>query len=230
MAERMTLEEFKERFNEIKAQGWVPSRRRGPTGIGQTLEEMLGLSENNVALPDLGTIELKARRRGSSSLITLFTFNRKVWKMKQLDAIRQHGTLDDNGRLGLYFTMSGSPNGMGLYLHTEMDKISVRHTSGSIIAEWELETLAERFMQKLPGLIVVNALDMMRDDIEWFKFERAQLLTGTSPAIIRKQIIDGNVVVDLRMHDDETKARNHGTGFRVREDKLTSLFENVKDL
>jgi hypothetical protein len=76
----MTLDEFVEAFERIKRTGWVKSKRRGATGIGYTLEELLGVPENNIALPDLGEIELKAHRINSTSMITLFTFNRNSSK------------------------------------------------------------------------------------------------------------------------------------------------------
>lgn len=226
----MTLNEFVKAFGELKAKDWVKSERRGPTGIGHTLEKLIGLRENNIAYPDLGTIELKAHRINSNSMITLFTFNRKVWKMKPLEAIKKYGTPDENGRLGLYFTMSRTPNSTGLFLHIESETISVRHVSGEIVAEWQLEILAERFTKKIPALILVSAFSEMRGDDEWFKFDRAQLLKGTSAAIIRSQILAGNILVDLRLHDKITSARNHGTGFRAHEDKLPLLFKTVKDL
>lgn len=226
----MDLDEFKEAFAKVRAAGWIESKRRGPTGIGQTLEQTLGLPENNIALPDLGEVELKSHRIGSSSLITLFTFNRKVWLMKPLDAVRTHGTKDKDGRLGLYYTMSRTPNGTGLFLHVEQESISVRHISGAILAQWQLETLCRRFMQKLPGMVLVSAFTEMRGDREWFKFDRAQLLRETSEDIIRNQFMSGNIVLDLRLHDKGTSARNHGTGFRAREDKLPSLFKQVSEL
>ncbi len=228
--EKMSLDEFAKAFEILKEKGWVQSERRGPTGIGQTLEKLMGLPENNIALPDLGEIELKSHRINSSSMVTLFTFNRKAWKMNPLEAIKAYGTPDKNGRLGLYFTMSRTPNSTGLFLHIEHESISVRHISGRIIAEWQLKALAEKFMKKMPALILVTAFSEMRGDIEWFKFERAQLLIGASPDIIRNQILAGNILVDLRLHDKGTRARNHGTGFRAYEDKLPLLFENVKEL
>jgi len=228
--DKMTLNEFVKAFGELKAKDWVKSERRGPTGIGHTLEKLIGLRENNIAYPDLGTIELKAHRINSNSMITLFTFNRKVWKMKPLEAKKKYGTPDENGRLGLYFTMSRTPNSTGLFLHIESETISVRHVSGEIVAEWQLEILAERFTKKIPALILVSAFSEMRGDDEWFKFDRAQLLKGTSAAIIRSQILAGNILVDLRLHDKITSARNHGTGFRAHEDKLPLLFKTVKDL
>lgn len=226
----LTLEQFKEKFHDIKKQGWIQSVRRGPTGIGQTFEQLLGLAENNIALPDLHEIELKTHRIGSSSMITLFTFNKKAWKMKPLEAIRKYGTLDADGRLGMYFTMSPTPNSTGLFLHNEEHSISVRHISGELIAEWQLNGLSEQFCKKIPGLILVSAFNEMRGDFEWFRFSRAQLLTETSPEIIREQILAGNVLVDLRLHDKGTSARNHGTGFRAKKDKLNLLFKNVSEL
>ena len=227
---QLTLEAFKKKFAQIREKGWIASKRKGPTGVGQTLEYYLGMRENNIALPDLGTIELKAHRIGSSSMITLFTFNRKAWKMDPLKAIKKYGTRNDNGRLGMYFTMSRTPNSVGLFLHIDQSSISVRHISGEVITEWQLEILAERFAKKIPGLILVSAFSEMRGDVEWFKYDRAQLLTGTSPKIINNQIGAGNILVDLRLHDKGTAARNHGTGFRAKEDKLPFLFKNVSEL
>ncbi len=226
----MTLSKFIQAFGELKARGWVKSERKGATGIGHTLEKLIGLPENNIALPDLGEIELKARRVNSSSMITLFTFNHKVWKMKQLDAIRKYGTPDENERLGLYFTMSSAPNKAGLFLNIESETLSVCHVSGELVAEWQLQTLVERFIEKIPALILVSAQSRIENDDEWFKFEKTQLLTGTSAEIIRSQILAGNILVDLRLHDKITSVRNHGTGFRAHEDKLPLLFQNVKDL
>lgn len=227
----MTLNEFIKAFAKLKEMGWVKSERKGSTGIGHTLEKLLNLPENNIATPDLGTIELKSHRIGSGSMITLFTFNRKVWQMKPLDAIRKYGSLDENGRLGMYYTMSKKPNERGLYLHTEEETVSVRHTSGEVVAEWQIQTLVERFMQKLPALIFVGARSRISDDgIEMFNFEKVQLLTGISSNNVREQIGQGNILLDLRLHDKITSARNHGTGFRVYEDKLPLLFQSRKEL
>jgi len=226
----MTLRKFQKAFAKIKKAGYVPSKRRGPTGVGHTLEKLLGLRENNIALPDLGNVELKTHRIGSGSMITLFTFNKKAWKMKPLEAVRRYGTPDKNGRLGLYFTMSQTPNSMGLFLDIGSGRISVRHVSGQLIAEWQLDVLAGQFSKKLPAMVLVSAHSEMRGDIEWFKFSRARLLTATSPEIIHDQIRAGNILVDLRLHDKKTMARNHGTGFRAHEDKLPFLFKNIREL
>ena len=221
----MNLAEFVTKFEEIKAMGWVKSMRRGNTGIGYTLEELLGISENNISAPDLGNIELKAHRINSTSMITLFTFNRKAWKMNPLEAIKKYGTPDGNGRLGMYFTMSRTPNGVGLFLHDENDAISIRHISGEIITEWQLDALAEQFIKKLPALIFVSAFSEMRGGREWFNFDRTQIFQGTSAAIIGGQFLAGNVFFELWL-DEEKDIVN----FLVQENKLSLLFKNIKDV
>jgi hypothetical protein len=226
----MTIQEFANRFKEIKALGYVPTKRKGPTGIGYTLETLLGISENNNALPDVEGAELKAHRTNVNGLITLFTFNNKVWKMPPLEAVKKYGSFDKDGRKGLYYTMSLRPNSAGLFLDVQREDISVRHISGEIVATWQLQTLADRFMQKLPALLFVSTFTEERAGVEYFHFYRAQLMKGTSPELLADQFRAENIVVDLRLHDKGTMARNHGTGFRTYEDKLPLLFNTIQDL
>lgn len=226
----MTIEEFVRDFKIIKEKGFIPTTRGGPTGIGHTLETQLKIIENNSAHPDIEGAELKAHRTEGNSLITLFTFNKKVWKMPPLEAVKQHGSLDKDGRQGLYYTMSLKPNSAGLFLDVQKTEISVRHISGVIIATWQLQTLADRFMQKMPALLFVSAFTEERDGLEYFHYYRAQLMKGASPELLADQFRAENILVDLRLHDKGTMARNHGTGFRTFESKLPLLFQSIIDL
>jgi len=88
----MDIAQLRERLSEIKQRGYVVSLRRGNTGIGYTLETLLELDENNLRTPDLGDIELKSQRNGVSNRVTMFTFNRGVWKMRENGSVRNHGT------------------------------------------------------------------------------------------------------------------------------------------
>jgi hypothetical protein len=150
--------------------------------------------------------------------------------MPPLEAVKKYGSLDKDGRQGLYYTMSLIPNSAGLFLDIQKTEISVRHISGEVVATWQLQTLAERFMQKLPALLFVSTFTEERDGVEYFHYYRAQLMKGTSPDLLADQFRAENILVDLRLHDKETRARNHGTGFRTYEDKLPLLFNSIIDL
>lgn len=52
---------------------WLRGTHQGNDGNqGNTLEKLLGVSENNLRIPDLGDIELKSQKNEGGSLITLF--------------------------------------------------------------------------------------------------------------------------------------------------------------
>jgi hypothetical protein len=61
------------KLKEISAMGFVPNARKGNQGgIGNTLEDLLGIKENNLPIPNAAEWELKAQRINSTSLTTLF--------------------------------------------------------------------------------------------------------------------------------------------------------------
>ncbi len=57
----------------IKARGWIENQRQGNVGgVGNTLEDLLNVAENNLQIPDFGAWELKSQRSRTRSLLTLF--------------------------------------------------------------------------------------------------------------------------------------------------------------
>jgi len=228
---KLTLQKIKKKLSEIKKLGYVKSLRRGPTGIGYTLEKLLRIKENNISAPDLGEIELKAQREKHSGMTTLFTFNNKAWKINPLEAIRKYGSCDKDGRMGMYYTMGMKPNSAGLFLFVDDTSIAVRHVDGSVIAVWRLAEIEKRFEAKVKNVILVKAKVEERDGVEYFLFDRAKLLSGgTTQVILKNQFENEQLLVDLRLHDKGTMARNHGTGFRVFENNLEDLYEKVEEI
>ena len=227
----LTIEQIQEKLSKIKAMGYVKSLRKKATGIGYTLETLLDISENNISSPDLGEIELKSQREQCSSMITLFTFNRKAWKIPPLDAIKKYGSRDKDGRLGLYYTMGMTPNSAGLFLYVDNEVVSVRSIDGTTVVEWQLSEIERRFEAKAKNVLLVKAKVEERDGVEYFLFNRARLLSnGTTKAILKNQFGNGQLLVDLRLHDKGTRARNHGTAFRIYESSFGDLYEKVEEI
>lgn len=68
-----TKEELIGELRRITELGWVRNRRRGNSGgIGNTLEDLLGIEENNLPIPNASEWELKTQRLNTTSLTTLF--------------------------------------------------------------------------------------------------------------------------------------------------------------
>ncbi len=62
-----------EKLKEVKQMGWIPNVRRGNSGsVGNTLEDLLGIQENNLPIPNAAEWELKCQRAKTRSLVTLF--------------------------------------------------------------------------------------------------------------------------------------------------------------
>jgi len=228
---QLSIEEIKKRLTAIKNMGFIRSLRKGPTGIGFTLETLLQIEENNISSPDFGEIELKAQRERHAGMTTLFTFNNKAWQMDPLLAIKKYGSLDKDGRMGMYYTMGMTPNSAGLFLYVDEASVSVRHISGQIVAVWQLSEIERRFESKVKNILLVKAKNEERDGIEYFFFDRARLLSGgTTQSILKNQFQNEHLLVDLRLHDKGTMARNHGTGFRVYEKNMENLYEKIEEI
>ena len=66
-------EQLIEDLRIIKASGWIKNARQGNVGgVGNTLEDLLGIEENNLPIPNAAEWELKTQRTNTSSLTTLF--------------------------------------------------------------------------------------------------------------------------------------------------------------
>lgn len=66
-------EELIDKLKAIYAMGWIPNKRGKNNGaVGNTLEDLLGIPENNLPIPNASEWELKSQRSSTSSLTTMF--------------------------------------------------------------------------------------------------------------------------------------------------------------
>lgn len=232
----MTLTELKRRLKVLKNRGFIPSKRKGPTGIGYTFEAELNLKETNIAIPDLGgRIELKTTRENSNSFVTLFTFNKSVWQIHPKEAIKKYGYFDENKRHCLYVTVGfGTPNNQGLLL--DMDKtnenLQLKDKTGILIGNWKISHIIAKFLSKTGRLIVVFAESRKNESgVEEFFYKNAYLLENPSDDSFVNAIRKKSAFVDIRMYlIPNGSVRNHGTGFRVYERDLGLLYKTREEL
>jgi len=222
----MESEKLKIKLEKIKEKGWIESKRKGNTGIGYTLESLLDIKENNLKLPDFGDIELKSQRKNVSNRVTMFTFNRAVWKIRQKDLIEKYGYIDTNKRKALYCTSNTKPNKQGLFLEVTENNLILNHVDGTLIAEWKINNLIKAFKEKMPALIVVFADTRINsEEKEEFYFNEAYFLKNPDIDNFIDLLKKDLIIVDIRMHIKKNSAvRNHGTAFRIDEKFLYLSF------
>lgn len=233
----MTLKEIQYRLLKLKKKGFVSSKRKGPTGIGHTLEQELHLTETNLAIPDIGgRVELKATRKNSGSLVTLFTFNRAVWQIHQKEIIEKYGYIDEKNRQSLYSTVFyGHPNPQNfrIELNKSKNKVHLYYSTDILLATWSAYTIVGKFITKLERLLVVLADSKINDKTgkEEFLFNEAYILSNPSPENFLTAFENSQVAIDLRMHLKDTGGvRNHGTGFRIKENNIINLYSYRKQI
>lgn len=232
----MTLDELKKKLILIKALGFTPTHRNGDTGIGKTLEDLLGIKENNVPLPDIGEIaELKAYRSNTSSMLTLFTL-----EPQPKGGNRDRTLLDtfgyskrDNGRTKeLHSTLLCKRyNAQGLKLEVEKEKVRVLGEGKELNIYWDIGDLQKKFEAKLPALVYTLADSKEINGVENFHFNKAYFLEGFDFEHFTDMIKEDVIVVDFRMYyRSNGSVRNHGTGFRVKINQLYNCFDTKVDL
>lgn len=68
-----TKESLIEELRNVRDMGWIPSARPGNAGsVGNTLEDLLEIRENNLPISNASEWELKCQRLNTTSLVTLF--------------------------------------------------------------------------------------------------------------------------------------------------------------
>jgi hypothetical protein len=212
----MDIDQLIEKLSEIEEMGYIVSKRKSDTGVGYTLEELLGIKENNLQIPDLGKIEVKSQRKGVSNRMTMFTFNTGVWTLDKAELIKEYGYFR-KGRQSLSCTVNTKPNNQGLYLTVEEDNLRLYHVDNMLLAEWSREVVIDIFRTKMPAVVVVYA-DTRRnsDRKEEFWYNEAHFLTKPNEDVFLELINQNVVIVEVRMYLKESGAvRNRGTGFRM---------------
>ena len=70
---QFTKESLRNDLREVRQQGSIETASQcNDGGVGNTLEDLLGIEENNLPLPNAGEWEIKGQRSDTGSLITLF--------------------------------------------------------------------------------------------------------------------------------------------------------------
>src|SRR3990170_257250 len=170
----MNYNEFVEKINQIKKMGFVESKRSGDTGIGKTLEDMLGITENNIAGPDFDIYELKSGRKDSASMLTLFT-KAPMPKGANKSLLETFGyeQRTKKNRKELHVTVdSKSVNSVGLKLEIKEDRVYISNAK-NVIAYYDEISLKEAFEKKYKTLILVLASSKKESGKEWFWFNEA---------------------------------------------------------
>jgi len=233
-----TLDGFIREFKKIKEMGWIKTRRSGPTGIGKTLEDLLGIPENNADAPDFGEYELKSARLNSGSMLTIFTRAPQPARANTTLLIKYgySSSAYDNGEKVLHSTLNAlhfvpiQQTGNRLKITCEGDRIYIASQNGKEDIYWDRETLRKVFNKKYKSKLVYVYAEKQGDgQDEEFRFVSAFDVSGFNFDGFVRLLEQGKIYIDLRIgqyHSGKNKGKthDHGTAFRIREADQVLLF------
>lgn len=230
---RWVLPRIKKALKEISDKGWIESRRHHDTGIGKTLEDLLHITENNIALPDFGVMELKSQRINTPSMLTLFT--KSPEGITNAEVRERFGYPDSEYPEVkiLHQTIErGRRNAMGFHLAIDRKagKLIVKKNDRAL-GYYVLDFVREKAVEKIgDGLILVLADSMRKEGYEYFHYKEAYILKGVDPS---KFLIHSKYDIRLgvyRSGQNAGKSHDHGSAFRLAAKSIPQLFRIKKKL
>lgn len=254
----VSKDEFIRKLCAVRDRGWIRNARPGNAGgVGNTLEDMLGIRENNLPIPNAAEWELKCQRVGTSSLVTLFHMEPSPRAMKLVPSVllpkygwphQDAGGRHPDTELSFRQTINAqarTDRGFGLCVDRHCRKVvvsfdatavDVRHKKwlesvkeraglGELCPQpyWGFDDLFHKAGTKLLNCFFVRAEVCRKEGAEFYRYSEMYMLERFSLEKFIGAIEQGFVLVDF----DARTGHNHGTKFRLRQDRFPDLYEKV---
>jgi hypothetical protein len=246
---------------KIRESGWIMGSRQGNVGdVGNLLEDLLGIEENNLPIPNAAEWELKCQRINSTSLTTLFHKEPSPTAFRFVPQIllpkygwphQSAGTRYPKSEMSFRQTINGnsySSRGFIVKIDRDARKVLISFDS-SKVAEENTEWLLS--VEKRVGLNELNPQPYWGFD-DLFHKAGTKLLNCFYLLADRKKekgneyfwykeiymlqnfkiekFVDAIEKGYVYVDFDARTGHNHGTKFRLRRNHLTDLYENATSL
>lgn len=199
---------------------WMPAEILADTGIGRTVETILGIDMNPSKAPDYKGIELKSHREASRVRNTLFT-QAPEWAISRLKSgraiVEEYGYIPAGyTHKSLHVTLAANrpnPQGLGLLVQPQLglleaDEFSrIELADGTFrkvndVAVWQLKNLHERLLTKHHETFWIDVENKMESGREFFRV--TEILHTKNPISSQFDILldQGQITVDFLLCRD----------------------------
>ncbi len=256
--ELFTKDQLIKELQKIKASGWIKNARPGNVGgIGNTLEDLLCIEENNLPIPNASEWELKTQRISTSSLTTLFHMEPSPRALRFVPQIfllnygwkhQEAGLKYPQNEMSFRQTISGrnrSDRGFKVVIIRDEQKVLISFDANSVSEKhsnwlqsvkdriglhelnpqpyWGFNDLFHKAGTKLLNCFYVQAKIKRIEGIEFYHYTDIMMLQNLSIYKFLSALENNDILVDF----DARTGHNHGTKFRLRQNKLPDLYDNV---
>ena len=224
--------------------GFHPSTTNADNGVGDTLENLLGIKRNSNRSPDYKGIELKATRLSSKNNVQLNRSNlfSKIpnWDLSTLksgsEILNKYGyyPTETPNKKALHVTLNHKPNAQGLYLELNNDEYvieNLRKTSSAIekVVLWKLGELELELEKKHNKTFWIKAETKMVDSHEQFLYKVVEATSNPMITNFGTLVSTGSITLDYTFSEKERSsgkiyARDHGYLWKVDPNDFALLF------
>lgn len=209
------LELIKDRMTD-----WMPAEILADTGIGRTVETILGIDMNPSKAPDYKGIELKSHREASRVRNTLFT-QAPEWTISRLKSgkaiVEEYGYIPEGyNHKSLHVTLSANrPNqqGLGLLVQPELGLLEADEFAQDAldygafkkindVAVWRLMNLHERLLTKHHETFWIDVETKKAGGLELFRVTEILHTKNPIPSQFDILVDQGQITVDFLLCRD----------------------------
>lgn len=225
----IVADELLGRLRAIARMGWVASQRVGDTGIGFTLESLLGIPANSNRAPDYKGIELKSARRagGRNNLFAKTPDWTRSSVRGTADLLARHGYhAAEKGRRQLFATVYGTHATPGGFSLDVGDIDTWLRRNGDRLAVWSNAELRQSLQTKHNSTFWVKAASRFRSDgSEEFAFESVRYTRAPIVSALVPLLRTGGITVDLTCFEQPDGApKDKGYLWKVTSTSFGALF------
>lgn len=199
---------------------WIPSEILADTGIGRTVESILGIPMNDSKQPDYKGIELKSKREKAKVRSNLFTQSPN-WVLSRLKSgkaiVDNYGYIPEGyDHKCLHVTLSASkPNPQGLGLNIDYGRNWLEANEYSLIpndegeykkindvSAWQLMDLHERLLTKHRETFWIDVDSRIINNQEFFRVTTIEHTKNPLPPQFDLLLEQGKITVDFLLCRD----------------------------
>lgn len=235
------VQELLRKIKEIHNQGFIKSITYGDPGVGDTLENALGIKRNNARIPDYKGIELKSTRieiNGKTRNPTRTTLFTKIpdTGLTYREIVEKYGKIQiprgkTIARLQLYETCCFSrKNAYDLQLQLSQDSSSINlmHISeeNKFVSAWYINNLKNILLTKHKETFWIKAVSTKIDNWEYFRYDTIVHTKRPNTSLFIPLIENDKITIDLAAHFINNVWRDHGMLFKIKPKDIHLLFPN----
>ena len=229
---------------DIYKLGFLPSTTNADNGVGDTLENLLGITRNSNKSPDYKGIELKAARLSTKTdrQVNRSNLFSKIpnWDLSVLksgaEILEKYGyyPTDTPNNKALHVTLSNSPNAQGLYLEMNSESYvieNLRKTTSSVekVVLWKLAELEFELEKKHEKTFWIKAETKVVNEHEQFLYKVVEATSNPMVTNFGTLVSTGSITMDYTFSEKERSsgkkyARDHGYLWKIAPGDFSLLF------